>query len=92
MARKPHAIELIPKSITPVDVDEDFLYSMINQQYIDPLTQSEIQEKFEEESEIQLADFLPVSFLIELMNIYIYIYIYIYYIYSCLLPSIPNVK
>ena len=64
VARKPHAIELIPKSITPVDVDEDFLYSMINQQYIDPLTQSEIQQKFEEESEIQLADFLPVSFLI----------------------------
>ena len=62
VACKPHVIEPIPKSITPADVDEDFLYSMINQQYIDPVTQSEIQENFEEDSEIQLADFLPVSF------------------------------
>ena len=62
VARKPHAIEPMPKSITPADVDKDFLYNMINQQYMDPVTQSEIQENFEEDSEIQLADFLPVSF------------------------------
>ena len=68
VARKPHVIEPIPKSITPVDVDEDFLYSMINQQYIDPVTQSEIQENFEEDSEIQLADFLPVSFFFDIFK------------------------
>jgi len=57
--RTPHAIEAVPRCITPSDVDEDFLFSMMNQQYIDPVTQSEIQEKFEEDSEIQLPDFLP---------------------------------
>lgn len=62
--RTPHAIEAVPRCITPSDVDEDFLFSMMNQQYIDPVTQSEIQEKFEEDSEIQLPDFLPVSHMI----------------------------
>lgn len=52
-----------PKAVQvePCDIDEEEFFSLLNGQYMDPLTQSEIQDKFEEESEIQLSDFLPVS-------------------------------
>ena len=39
---------------------EDVFYQWINPAYLDPVTQSEIQERFEEESEIELTDFLLV--------------------------------
>ncbi|KAF6030260.1 OGFOD1 [Bugula neritina] len=45
----------------PNDIEEEILYSYVNNEYINPLTQSEIQEKFEEDSEIQLADFISLE-------------------------------
>jgi len=48
----------------PNDIEEEILYSYVNNEYINPLTQSEIQEKFEEDSEIQLADFISVGFFV----------------------------
>ncbi|VDI51714.1 Hypothetical predicted protein [Mytilus galloprovincialis] len=39
-------------------VDENTFYDWINPAYLDPVTQSEIQEKFEDDSEIELTDFL----------------------------------
>lgn len=47
--------------LPPSDISEEELVHWINAEYISPLTQSEIQEKFEDDSEIQLSDFIPVS-------------------------------
>lgn len=48
-----------PVSLQPaLSIDEDIFYQWINPAYLDPVTQSEIQEKFEEDSEIELTDFL----------------------------------
>ncbi|XP_013406972.1 prolyl 3-hydroxylase OGFOD1 [Lingula anatina] len=59
----------VPRSAPPYDelprplqkyvsVPEEFLYEWINPIYLDMEVQAEIQEKFENESEIQLQDFL----------------------------------
>ena len=47
-----------PKPIAPKDITEQEFFWWINPTYLDPLTQSEIREKFEESSEISLPDFL----------------------------------
>ena len=47
-----------PKQIAPKDITEQEFYWWINPMYLDPLTQTEIREKFEESSEISLPDFL----------------------------------
>jgi Rps23 Pro-64 3,4-dihydroxylase Tpa1-like proline 4-hydroxylase len=41
----------------PADIDEDDFFEWINPLYLDPVTQSEIQENFEHSSEISLSGF-----------------------------------
>lgn len=53
-----HQVYTEPKPIAPKDITEQEFYWWINPVYLDPLTQSEIREKFEESSEISLPDFL----------------------------------
>lgn len=46
-------------------ISEDLFFSFVNPLYLNPETQAEIQEKFEESSEISLPDFiLPERFAI----------------------------
>ncbi|XP_072023394.1 prolyl 3-hydroxylase OGFOD1-like [Amphiura filiformis] len=49
-----------PRSeLTPhVSIDEELFYGWLNPKYLDLLTQSDIQDRFEQASEIQLSDFL----------------------------------
>ena len=42
-------------------VQEEIFYDWISPKYLDILTQSDIQDRFEQASEIQLSDFLLVS-------------------------------
>ncbi len=41
-----------------IDTSEDLFFSLVNPVYLSPVTQSEIQAKFETSSEICLPDFL----------------------------------
>jgi hypothetical protein len=55
---KPNEIYVGPKQVAPKDITEQEFYWWINPMYLDPFTQTEIREKFEESSEISLPDFL----------------------------------
>ncbi|XP_046364330.1 prolyl 3-hydroxylase OGFOD1-like [Haliotis rufescens] len=51
-------VESLPPLISPNTIDEDDLYSWINPIYLNPEIQADIKEKFENDSEIELKDFL----------------------------------
>jgi len=51
-------IEPVKNLMKPVDMDEEEFYSWINPTYLNPMTQADIQETFEEKSEIQLHEFI----------------------------------
>ena len=51
----------VTKKCDPVDIGERMFNEYINCEYLDPGMMLEIQASFEEESEIQLYDFLRVS-------------------------------
>ncbi len=55
---KPNEIYVGPKQVAPKDITEQEFYWWINPMYLDPFTQTEIREKFDESSEIILPDFL----------------------------------
>ena len=59
--RTPFPADSAPPTLPPTDISEEEFISLVNLEYADPATQTEIQEKFEEESEIQLSDFIAVS-------------------------------
>jgi len=51
-------IEPVKNLTKPIDMDEDEFYSWINPTYLNPMTQGDIQETFEDKSEIQLREFI----------------------------------
>jgi len=51
----------VESGLSHIDIREDIFFSVINPVYLNPMTQAEIQEKFEASSEICLPDFLNVD-------------------------------
>lgn len=51
----------LPQQHKPEDIGEGIFYDYINIEYTDPYVLSDIQYSFEQESEIQLYEFLRVS-------------------------------
>lgn len=51
-------VKLPPTLSSPIFVEEEFVYDWINPSYLDPITQLEIRQKFEMDSEVELIGFL----------------------------------
>ena len=58
--RSPQYIEKPIPLRSHVHIEEETVYEWINEIYLDPEVQSQIQEKFENDSEIELKGFLKV--------------------------------
>ena len=60
--RNPRYVEPRLKLYPHIPIEEDMVYEWINEIYLDPEVQGQIQEKFEADSEIELQGFLKVWF------------------------------
>ncbi|XP_030620927.1 prolyl 3-hydroxylase OGFOD1 [Chanos chanos] len=58
LPRPPRYIEPSPPRHTHIPKDEEILYEWINEMYMHPAYQAQVQEEFEESSEIRLPNFL----------------------------------
>lgn len=58
LPRPPPMVETLPPAVSYGSIEEEIFYSWFNPLYLAPDVQSDIRKRFEEDSEIELTDFL----------------------------------